>query len=233
MDRIIAFSMFALLLLAGCAGESQAPAEGSSASQAAAQQTAAETPVAQATGPETASEQFEKYSGPLFSFEYPAGMKVKENNGTTPGGDEYGMVSMAKGERAIAILWMEFHTTGADADARVPVVFMNNYITKDDAVMDLLDNATNVGEQESYVIMAKGFEGTADPLLRSTEEVPFEKEMDGKLYYCYAIEYYEPDLDREVSVRIVSDSREDAKVMRDRFVETFLFSNWEKVYSRV
>lgn len=234
MDKIIVFSVLALLLLAGCGGEAQAPAEegsassggAGSASQATSQQTAAETPVAQ----EPAME-FDKYSGDLFSFEYPAGMEKKERTGTNAGGDDFGLLMFANDENGIIFLyWIDYSVPLPTMESTVPLAMLQTYQFDGDP-LTVLNNATNKGETKSYILTVQGEDGKNDVMVRTVAELPFQNKIGESNYYIYALEYYEPELKKDVSVRIAGVTREDAEIMKDRLLETFMFSNWEEIVS--
>lgn len=234
MDKIFVFSVLALLLLAGCGGETQAPAEetapqggaADTGEQAQAQETAVGQPAAQE--PEV---QFDKYSGELFSFEYPAGMEKKEKTGTTSGGDNYGLLMFANDENGIIFLyWIDYEVPYPNMESTVPLAMLQTYQYDGDP-LTVLNNATNKGDTKSYILSVQGPGGKNDIMLRTVAELPFQNKIGEGDYYIYAIEYYEPELDKDVSVRIAGVTREDAEMMKENFLETFMFSNWEEILS--
>ncbi len=226
MKNMLIFSILAFLLLSGCASQGQqavqqpAPQNQSAISiqQAAPQQTAPPQPAAQ----------FQNYSGPFFSFEYLVGMQTDSQIKNDSEGKAYGGVLVDGTQGQILLFWREYVPADASMEPTLPITFLAAF-ERDGDPLKMMDNATNKQEPQAHTLAIRGQAGQLNIFTRNVAELAFDKEQNGTTLHCYALEYYEPDLDRMVSVRISSESQENAKLLRDKFFATFMFSNWNEI----
>lgn len=233
MNKIFLFSIFAFLLLAGCAStnpQQSAPQNLSitSVGQTAAQQTPIQQTAPQQNASAGAAQQFQNYTGPFFSFSYPTGMQTDGTVQTDSNGKPYGGVLVYGAQGQILLLWRAYAPENASLEPRVPVLNLMTFEKNGDP-LKLLNNATNIDTVNGHTFLIEGFGNATDLLTRIVAETAFENEQNGTHLYCYALEYYEPDLDRMVSVRISGTAPENVTMMRNQFFRTFMFSNWKHI----
>jgi hypothetical protein len=227
VEGIILFSIFAFLLLAGCASTN--PQENATVENIQPNITLPQENVAiQETAPQEPAPQFQSYSGPFFSFDYPTGMKTSDMMKNDSEGNEYGGVQVSGKEGVVLLFWREYVPENASLETDLAILNLKTF-EKDGDPLKLLDNSTNKSNQEMHAFVIQGFGGEGNLFARKVAEMSFEKEENGTTLYGYALEYYEPSLDRMVSVRISSETPENAKMLRDEFFYTFMFNGWGQV----
>lgn len=170
--------------------------------------------------------ELEAYSGQFFLFGYLPGMKIEAEDKNNSQGQPYGSVQVS-GERGnVLLFWKTYVPENASIESTLAGRFLYAF-ERDGDPLEMLDNATNKSAvvPHDLVVVEKGGKLSK----KSMAEMSFEKEEGGAHFYCYALEYYEPELDVMASVRIFSETPEDAALLRNAFFETFMFSNWQQI----
>ncbi|MEW6721965.1 MAG: hypothetical protein AB1324_01750 [Candidatus Micrarchaeota archaeon] len=172
------------------------------------------------TPPEPPPKIYERYTTPLFSFEYPIDMEVQTSNSTT-GGIFTGthVFDGQTGEIMIVTFTNTLKVYGENKDTIYktdPTKAASDFLQQDkndDDAGSLLDRAFETGSLKTFSVSRDG----------AAAEMPFKVRFSdsNRTYTGYAIDIYTPERSLLVKYRGIALDTTKAEAMRDNFLLTF------------